>query len=123
MKILDYSLLRNTALEELNLSNCGIDDNCLKMICPSLIKNQTLLSLHLFNNPITDEGAYFILSALLSFNQTIKAITLYGTQIDQEDNEQLQKIKELLRYNQKGMKRLDPEQRDLQIAKIFENEF
>jgi hypothetical protein len=39
-----------------------------KYICPSLMKNETLTSLHLFNNPIGDDGAYYLITALLKFN-------------------------------------------------------
>lgn len=32
------------------------------------MKNESLNYLHLFNNPIDEDGAYFLITALLKFN-------------------------------------------------------
>ena len=62
-------------LETLDLTNCNITDNVVKSLSNSLLHNNTLTGLYLYNNPqISSDGIQHLLHLLYN-NKTIK--TLY----------------------------------------------
>ena len=63
-------------LEELDLINCNITDNGVKSLSNSLLHNNTLIELYLYNNPqISSDGIQHLLH-LLSNNKTIKRLAI-----------------------------------------------
>lgn len=118
LKVIDYMLCKNTALRELNLSNCSIRDDGLRFITPSLMKNTTIQTLHLFSNPLTEESLFYLLNVLENFNETLQTVTLYQINID-EEHLVLQEIKDLLKQNFMGKKRLDQQVRQKKLDDIF----
>ena len=61
-------------LEELYLNNCNITDNVVKSLSNSLLHNNTLTVLYLYNNPqISSDGIQHLLHLLYN-NKTIKRL-------------------------------------------------
>lgn len=85
MKYLNYMLLKNKHLEELNLSCCNIQLEQLQMIEESLRVNRSLKTLHLFGNPLNDDCMRLLLDILDNNNNFITNITVSDEMVDDLD--------------------------------------
>lgn len=80
--ILSNTLHENTTLKKLYLNDNDIRDRGVYCLAQALaINNSTLEELYLARNGITSRGAQY-LADMLSTNQTIKTLSLYGNRID-----------------------------------------
>lgn len=74
-RVLRYILTKNKCIQELNLSNTGLDDDGVNEICEGIKKNNTLHSLNLSSNHFGEIGAEKLRLALEQ-NNSIKQIDL-----------------------------------------------
>jgi hypothetical protein len=74
-RILSHILQHNQWIEELDLSNNGLDDDGIREICEGIAANKTLKRLNLSSNHFGEEGAKSLLTALLR-NNSIRALDL-----------------------------------------------
>lgn len=74
-RILNYILKNNTSIEELNLSNTGLDDDGIGEICDALSINKSITKLNISRNYFSALGAER-LRKLLAENKTLKFLDL-----------------------------------------------
>ena len=84
-------------LERLDLRNCNITDNVVKSLSNSLLHNNTLTGLYLYNNPLISSDGIQHLLHLLYNNKTIKILHIDSEHISStEQHKNYQQIKHRL---------------------------
>lgn len=74
-RVLKFILQRNKWIEELDLSNTGLDDDGVKEICAGIEKNRSLKKLDLSSNHFGTDGANY-LSQAMGVNDRIKDLNM-----------------------------------------------
>lgn len=77
------SVLQNSSVRDLFLTNCGIDDAVMAVVCEALCSNSVLRTLSVSSNPIDDNGAAAFAKTLTK-NSTLQMVNLWGTLIGKE---------------------------------------
>lgn len=74
-RVLRYILERNVWVEELDLSNTGLDDDGVMEICEGIKKNASLKKVNLSSNHFGEEGTQY-LSDAMKINRSIKELDM-----------------------------------------------
>lgn len=74
-RVLRYILERNVWVEELDLSNTGLDDDGVMEICEGIKKNASLKKVNLASNHFGEEGTQY-LSDAMKINRSIKELDM-----------------------------------------------
>lgn len=77
------SLKRNTCLQTLDLSDCKVNDKDVESLCSLFCENETLTSVFLERNKISNAGIQHLASCL-SHMRSLKRLELWGNPFDEE---------------------------------------
>jgi Ran GTPase-activating protein (RanGAP) involved in mRNA processing and transport len=88
----------DSSLEDLTLSNCGVDDEGVTVIMEKVVQSVSLKTLDLSCNGITSTGLIMIIDALFYYELTLEAIDLsgnHGIHDELEDEDRLSLLRVL----------------------------
>ena len=98
-------LRHTTTIQLLNLSHCGLADNCVKHLAVALEQNNSLKELDISHNRITAEGAICLLEALQQ-NKCLEKLNLNGNKV-YDDVERLVNMTEMVLQTNRHFKSLN----------------
>ena len=85
MRHFSHMLVTNEALKELNLTNCNISDKGVQYICKGLTKNHTLTSLDISGNSQITSASISEIANLIQTTQSLKTLYLHNTSLNNDD--------------------------------------
>ena len=69
-------------MELLSLANCGLTDDSFAEVLSAMAVNETLKSLHVWGNAITDHGVELLVETLKRHNHTLEDVLLFSNPIE-----------------------------------------
>mmetsp|Transcript_32043 Transcript_32043/g.55256 ORF Transcript_32043/g.55256 Transcript_32043/m.55256 type:complete len:137 (-) Transcript_32043:1124-1534(-) len=81
LESLSEGLCSNTSLKLLSLAKSGIDDEAFRPLIATLSVNETLESLYVWGNELTDQSGELLLDVLSQHNHTLYDVKIYDNPI------------------------------------------